>query len=68
MKARPSPDLSTPPLPPEALFCTLGDTLCRVRFFTEAEWEQLPPSRRPAEAVRRPGSGWLAPVPVADFS
>jgi hypothetical protein len=49
------------------VFCTLGDTLCRVRVWTERQWEQLDPGRRPAAAVHRPGFGWFAPVPVRDL-
>jgi hypothetical protein len=59
----------TAPTPPfDPTFCTLGDTLCRVRFFTEAEWAALAPGRRPAGAVHRPGSGYVAAVLVADLS
>lgn len=48
---------------PEPVYCTLGDTICRVRIWTEEQWEQLPPERRPAPAEHIPGLGWVAPVP-----
>ena len=58
-----------PPADPKpAYYCTLGDTLCRVHFWTEAEWNALPTNQKSAQAVHKPGSGWIAPVPVHGLS
>lgn len=49
-------------MPPPA-FCTLGATLCRVRVWTDAEWDDLPPADRPTAHQRVPGLGWVGAVP-----
>jgi hypothetical protein len=61
---------STPERPswPEPVYCTLGDTLCRVHIWTDEEWQQLDPDERPAEAVHYPDIGWVAPVLVGKLS
>ena len=66
MKA--SAPVSPPPSAPGPAYCTRGDTLCQLRFWTEAEWDALGPDRRPAGAAHKPGSGWVAAVPVRGFS
>jgi hypothetical protein len=43
----------------DPLLCVVGDTLCRVRVWTEAEWEQIVPADRPSPAVHVPGLGWV---------
>ena len=60
---RTAPGLAPDPISPEA-FCVDGATLCRLRFWTEAEWAALPPGGRPPRATHRPGVGWVAAVPV----
>ena len=59
---------STDPLPPEPIFCTHGDTLCKVLFWTEAEWDRLDPAQRPEGTVHKAGSGWIATVRVNSLS
>lgn len=49
--------------PPGPFFCTLGPRLCRLAFWTEAEWDALPPDQRPAVHERVPGLGWVAALP-----
>jgi hypothetical protein len=50
--------------PTTALLITNGAMLCRVAFWTEAEWLELPERSRPRGAAHAPGRGWFAPVPV----
>lgn len=45
-------------------YCTMGETLCRLRYWTESQWAALPPEHRPAVVEHVPGRGWLAAVPV----
>ena len=47
---------------PAAVHCVVGDTLCEVRIFGEAEWEAIPPGDRPSPAEYFPGLGWVAPT------
>jgi hypothetical protein len=54
---RPDPAQAEPPGP---LYCVVGDTLCRVRVWTEDEWSRLEPAARPSPAVHVPGLGWVA--------
>jgi len=44
------------------IYCVVGDTVCAVRIWSEAEWEELDPSDRPSHAVHVPGLGWVGPV------
>jgi hypothetical protein len=46
------------------LFCTDVPVLCRVRVYTDAEWDALPTSERPRRAERVDGVGWVVAVPV----
>jgi hypothetical protein len=63
-----SPD-EKPKAPAAApLHCTDGETLCRVRVFTEAEWEAMPESERPARSEFVPGVGWVAAVPEQNLN
>ncbi len=48
----------------EPQLCTVGAVLCRVRVFTQAEWDALPESERPATREHVPGLGWVAAVPI----
>ena len=50
---------------PDPAFCVVGETLCRVRVYPEAEWDALPADRRPTPAEHFPGLGWVAAVPAA---
>jgi hypothetical protein len=58
----PGPERPAPSLP-EPVYCTLGETLCRVRVWTEEEWAALDPADRPTPAEHVPGLGWIVPVP-----
>jgi hypothetical protein len=40
-----------------------GPMLCRLRIWTEAEWDALPAGRRPRRCVHAPGLGWVGAVP-----
>jgi hypothetical protein len=61
----PGPTQANPPRPPAAE-CILGETLCRVRVLSEAEWAALPPDRRPRAAEHFPGLGWVVAVAGRD--
>jgi hypothetical protein len=43
--------------------CVVGDTLCEVRVLSDAEWQAIPPDRRPATAEYFPGLGWVVATP-----
>ena len=63
---RPEPDPSPPaghPLPGRPR-CTVGPVLCELRVWTDEQWRQLPEDRRPAQARRVFGLGWIGAVPV----
>jgi hypothetical protein len=45
---------------PAPVSCIVGETLRQVRIWTEKEWEQLDPARRPSPAAYLPGLGWIA--------
>ena len=49
--------------PVAPLQCTDGPTLCRVRVWSDAEWDALPPADRPRRAERVAGLGWVVAVP-----
>jgi hypothetical protein len=38
--------------------------LCRLAFWSDEEWDALPPDERPRTAVFAPGLGWVGAVPV----
>jgi hypothetical protein len=46
----------------QPLYCVVGDTLCEVRVWSDAEWEQLDPAERPSRVVSVPGLGWVGAV------
>jgi hypothetical protein len=46
----------------EPVLCIVGDTLCRVRVFSDAQWERIDPAKRPTTAEYFPGLGWVAAV------
>jgi hypothetical protein len=53
--------VSAPELPrPTPVQCVVGDTLVDVVILSEAEWEALPPDRRPSPAEYFAGLGWVA--------
>lgn len=53
-----------PPRPlPEGLVA-VGDVLCQLFVWTEAQWEAIPEPLRPSPAANRPGLGWVAPLPA----
>jgi len=53
---------------PQPVYCVIGDTLCEVRVWSEAEWDQLDPAARPSKAVYVDGLGWVGAVlgPIPD--
>jgi hypothetical protein len=53
----PSRDGTGLPLP--LTQCVVGETLCSVRVLSEAEFDALPPGRRPSAAEHVPGLGWV---------
>lgn len=46
----------------DPILCSVGDTLCEVRVWTEEEWVLIPPSQRPSLASHFPGLGWVGAV------
>ncbi len=54
-------------LRPVLAHCVIGDTLCRVQFWTEQEWDQLDSGKRPNTAEHLPGRGWIAAVPIGSM-
>jgi hypothetical protein len=53
------------PLPVEVL---CGPFLCRLRVWSDAEWDALPPHGRPPQAEYFPGLGWVGAVPVGGLN
>ena len=39
--------------------CIIGDTVRKVRVWTEEEWARLDPAERPKPAELIPGLGWV---------
>jgi hypothetical protein len=39
--------------------CIVGDTIRRVRIWTEEEWTKFDPAERPSPAEHFPGLGWV---------
>jgi len=66
----PPPDRLPSPAEPEIApvpgpeHCVVGEMLCEVRTWTEAQWATLPPGLRPVVYERIPGLGWVGAVPV----
>ena len=53
-----------PPRPlPEGLV-VVGEVLCRLHSWTEAQWEAIPAAQRPSPSAYREGLGWVAPLPA----
>jgi hypothetical protein len=48
---------------PPGVECVVGETLCRARVMSEAEWAALPEDRRPRVAEYFPGLGWVVALP-----
>lgn len=48
---------------PAPVRCAVGDTLCEVRVLDAAQWQALPPNRRPSVAEYVPGLGWVVALP-----
>ena len=46
--------------PPGPIYCVIGDTICRVRVWSDAEWAAMAPAERPSPSVFVPGLGWVA--------
>jgi hypothetical protein len=49
-------------------FCTVGAMLCRLRVWSEPQWDALPAAERPATREHVPGLGWVAAVPVENLN
>jgi hypothetical protein len=67
MMAPPNRLATLAPPPPESprpgpVECIVGDTICRVRIWTEEEWGRLPAEERPSPAEHVPGVGWVGVV------
>jgi hypothetical protein len=56
------PEMTAPAV--GALLITSGPMLCRLRVWTDAEWESLPAAKRPAQHIHAPGLGWVSAVPI----
>jgi hypothetical protein len=50
---------------PGPMLVTSGPMLCRLRVWSDRQWEELAAADRPAQHVRVPGLGWVGAVPVA---
>ena len=50
---------------PEQMRVLCGSVLCRLQFWSEAEWAELPESEWPVRSEHVPGIGWVGAVPVA---
>jgi hypothetical protein len=44
---------------PAFIECIVGDTIRRVRIWTEKEWAAFDPAERPSPAEHFPGLGWI---------
>jgi hypothetical protein len=44
---------------PTSIECIVGDTIRRVRIWSEAEWANFDPAERPSPAEYFPGLGWI---------
>jgi hypothetical protein len=44
---------------PASIECIVGDTIRRVRIWTEQEWATIDPAERPSPAEYFPGLGWI---------
>ena len=44
-------------------YCVVGDRLCEVLIWSEAEWARLGAERNPVVARHVPGLGWVVAVP-----
>jgi hypothetical protein len=42
----------------------VGEALCRLDVWSDAEWASLPAEYRPTLAVHAPGMGWVVAVPA----
>jgi len=62
-RPRPAAEAGPPRPLPEGLV-VVGDTLCRLHAWTDMQWEAIPEALRPSPATRRPGLGWVAPLPA----
>jgi hypothetical protein len=58
-----SPEATSPDADP--LLITSGPMLCRLRVWSDEEWDALPVPRRPAQHARVAGLGWIGAVPIA---
>jgi hypothetical protein len=61
--AEPRRITETPAPGPPPAECVVGDTLCRVRVLSEAQWEALPEADRPTTAAYFPDLGWVIATP-----
>jgi len=57
----PEPDMRPTPAPG---YCVVGEMLCEVRTWTEAEWAALPSDLRPLVYEHAPGLGWIGAIPA----
>jgi len=53
---------SSPSPNPRPVECIIGDTVRKVRVWTEGEWTRLDPAERPRTVELIPGLGWVGIV------
>ncbi|MHC5539164.1 hypothetical protein ACYOEI_13180 [Singulisphaera rosea] len=61
-------DRQDSPSKPAPMFCIVGETVCRVRIWTDAEWELLDIADRPTVVEQVPGLGWVGAVLSRDVN
>ena len=63
-----SPEVTTSATESKPMLITVGPMLCRLRIWTEREWEMLPIAERPVHHTHAPGLGWIGAVPIASMN
>jgi hypothetical protein len=58
------PDVARSATESNTMLITAGPMLCRLRIWTDKEWESLPVARRPEHHTHAPGLGWIGAVPI----
>ena len=56
----------TRPETQDPLFIIADGILCRLRVWSEAEWDVLPDDRRPLKFLHVRGLGWVGAEPIAE--
>ena len=58
-----SPDVSRSTADP--MLITSGAMLCRLRVWTDDEWEAMTTAERPSQYTHVPGLGWVGEVTIS---